>query len=487
MTHGSTSRRRTCINVLNDDSLLYIFYHCRPVLLEEDDRDNVVLEGGRWERERWWYKFTRVCRRWRHLILASPSYLGISLLCKPGTPVADMLTHSPPLPIIIDHHYVALNITAAAEDKEGILLALKHRDRVRRIRLRAFVSSLERLVVAIEGGFPTLEYLYIEPIGTPDSNWSLPSTFRAPRLRHLMLFHFDFPTGSTLPAELVTLSLQFINQSANFGANELLQKLSLMPQLETLGISFYPPLSDQDVEGHLLQTPSSVHVTLPNLRWFMFGGPLAYIKSVRHHITMPFLKVAEIITPNNPDLDDSTYFVLQFVCKTENPRFRDVRCTFLDRCVIITMYPHDGTGIPTLRMREWCENPVIGLLSIVQRFRAMGPVFSEVVLLTLEDQTSFEWNKVSNIHTYWHSLLGLFNKVRTLHIAGGDLIEGLSCSLLPENWENPINVLPDLRVFSCPQDSHVGEFCRLFIAVRRNAGHPVTLARLQTCRRISAV
>ena len=138
-----------------------------------------------------------------------------------------MLTHSPPLPIIIDYLHVVTNITA--EDKEGILLALKHRDRVRRIRLRAFVTSLERLVAAIEEGFPMLEYLYIEPMSASDLNWSLPSTFRAPRLRHLVLFYFEFPTGSTLPAGLVTLSLQFINPSANFDANELLQTLSLMP------------------------------------------------------------------------------------------------------------------------------------------------------------------------------------------------------------------------------------------------------------------
>ena len=481
MTQGSTSRRRTCIDILNDDSLLYIFYHCRPALLDESDHENlnIVLAGGRWERERWWYKFTQVCRRWRHLILASPSYLGISLVCRPGTPVADMLAHSPPLPIIIDHLYVAANITAAAEDKVGVLLALEHRNRVRRIRLRAFVPSLARLVAAIEGRFPMLEYLYIEPISAPDSNWSLPSTFRAPRLRHLILFYIGFPTGSTLPAELVTLALQLIDPSTNFSTNELLQKLSLMPQLETLGLSLYPPFFDQDVEGHLSQIPSSAHVTLPNLRWFMFAGPPAYIKSVRHRITMPSLEVAEFIIPNTPDLDYSTYFVLQFVYKTENPRFRGIWCTFLNRCVVLTMFPNEGTGMPTLHMQDRCGNPVGGLLSAVQRFRAMGPALSEVELLTLENETSSEWDHWptgSGLRSVWHELLGLFNKVKTLHVAGGELIEGLSRSLLPEGLENPIEVLPDLRVLSYPKGSRVGKSCRLFIAVRRKAGYPVTLA-----------
>jgi hypothetical protein len=47
-----------------------------------------------------------------------------------------MLAHSPPaIPLIIDHfddEYQDLT----AEDEKGIILALQHRDRVRRIRIR---------------------------------------------------------------------------------------------------------------------------------------------------------------------------------------------------------------------------------------------------------------------------------------------------------------------------------------------------------------
>ena len=396
-----------------------------------------------------------------------------------------MLTHSPPLPLIIDYLHVVTNITA--EDKEGILLALKQRDRVRRIRLRAFVISLERLVAAIEEGFPMLEYLYIEPMSASDSNWSLPSTFRAPCLRHLVLFYFEFPTGSTLPAGLVTLSLQYINPSVDFSANELLHKLSLMPQLETLGISVYPPLSDQDFEGQLLQIPLSTHVTLPSLRWFMFSSPLAFMESVLPRVTMPFLKVAAIMPSYSPNIAFPIYLPMQFVCKTEHPRFGSVTVTFHNQCVVVTMYPYEGTGMPTLRMREECRDPVAGLIFTIRHLRVMGPVFSEVLSLTLEDKTSFEWHKQYNIRIHWHEFLGFFNKVRTLHIARGDLIEVLSCSLLPEDWESPNGVLPDLAVLSCPKGSRFGELCKSFIAVRRNAGHPVTLARLQTRKRISTV
>jgi hypothetical protein len=48
------------------------------------------------------------------------------------------------------------------EDEEGIILALQHRDRVRRIRIRKPVSILQKLIIALDGEFPILEFLLIE-------------------------------------------------------------------------------------------------------------------------------------------------------------------------------------------------------------------------------------------------------------------------------------------------------------------------------------
>ena len=55
------NRRLTYIDILDDDPLLYIFYHCRPVVFKEhyDGYHSYVLEH-----EHWWYLLAQVCHRW---------------------------------------------------------------------------------------------------------------------------------------------------------------------------------------------------------------------------------------------------------------------------------------------------------------------------------------------------------------------------------------------------------------------------------------
>jgi hypothetical protein len=177
---GANGKRShgTSIHILGDDSLLKIFYHCQPALIDHDDAadDERTLEGKKWDRQRWWYILAHVCRRWRYLVLTSASDLGLCLVCTYGTPVADMLAHSPPLPLVVD--YVGQEHEVTAEDEERILLALQRRSRIRRIRLWIPASNIRKLVVAISGDFPMLEYLYIEPL---NEGVIPPVTFRAPR------------------------------------------------------------------------------------------------------------------------------------------------------------------------------------------------------------------------------------------------------------------------------------------------------------------
>jgi hypothetical protein len=180
------------IYAFNDDLLLKIIHQCRPVLSDEHEvGDNRNLEGRKWEDERWWYKLVLVCRRWHCLVLASASPLRLRLHCTYNTPIADMLTYPPTIPLIIDYGSEDRNVTA--QDEEVILLALRRHRRVCRIRLWMPAPSLRRLLATMDGKFPMLEHLYIKPLTNDDDDLALPVSFHAPHLRHFVVRNIFFP------------------------------------------------------------------------------------------------------------------------------------------------------------------------------------------------------------------------------------------------------------------------------------------------------
>ena len=345
------------IQVLDDDSILYIFYLYRPAMINGDDDDDVRIAGGRgWDRERWWYKLAHVCQRWRKIILGSPSHLGLCLVCTHGTPVTDMLAYSPPLPIAIDYFDEDWDITA--EDEEGIMLALEQQDRVRRVRLGMPVANLQKLIMAIDQEYPVLENLIILP-QTENTSMALkfPETFQAPQLRHLVLGGFSLPIGSrllTTAMGLVTLYLSISHPSAYFQPNTLLRWISLMPQLETLLVMFLFPIPNRDVERQLMRTPIMTQVILPNLRWFGFQGASTYMEAVICRTTTPLLEQLQIQFFNQ--LTFSVPRLMQFMDTTENLRFDSANFTFSSDEVYVVLYLRhpEKAKMYALSMRVYC-------------------------------------------------------------------------------------------------------------------------------------
>jgi hypothetical protein len=173
-----------------------------------------------------------VSRRWRRVILAAPSLLDLHIVCTRGVPVADMLAHSPPLPLII--FYRVGDDPMTTEDEKGVLLALSHahRYRVRRIALWMLSWELKKFVIAMDGQFPVLERLNIDSSYGPNWELILPRTFEAPNLRHIELWRVALPTQSpllTTARGLVFLRLGGILESAYFPPTFILARLSLMP------------------------------------------------------------------------------------------------------------------------------------------------------------------------------------------------------------------------------------------------------------------
>ena len=482
------------IHILDDYSLLCIFSLSRPAILDESGVDHEqIIEGGEWNRELWWYGLVQVCRRWRSIVFESASHLRLSLVCAHGTPVADMLAHSPPLPLIIDH--LELNHDITAEDEEGIILALQHRDRVRRIRLRKPVPILQKLISSLDGEFPILEYLYAMPqqYQRPllDHNMSLnfPETFRAPHLRHLLLMRFAIPIESpllTTMGNLLTLSLSLIPPSAYFHPNNLLQRISLMPQLEHLGIFFNSHFPNRDIERQLLRTRIMTRVTLPNLYHFEFQGASAYLEALLPQVTFPLLQKLQVYFFNQ--LTYSIPHLQQFMSSAGNLRFQTATLTFRADYLSMYVYPHEEAKVFALSTDFGGRHLDWQVASAAQAFHALRTVSSAVEHLSLEyarHSMPSEWNNEAD-RTQWRELLGSFVNVKTLSV-DSELVEQLSHALQPGEGESPTELLPELHELHKPDEpdepgklshSAIGappDAFSSFIDARQKAGRPVTL------------
>ncbi|KAI0268569.1 hypothetical protein BGY98DRAFT_1101433 [Russula aff. rugulosa BPL654] len=329
-----------------------------------------------------------------------------------------MLAHAPPLPLTVDY-YSEDSITA--EDENRILLALEQRHRVRHLRLTMSVQNLQKLVMAIDGEFPILEYLIMDPWTNlkEDTPLMLPETLQAPHLRHFMLGSFACPKRPRLhptATGLVTLCLVIDHQSAYFQSNILLQWISSTPQLESLQIAFSFPVPNRDVERQLTHTPITTHITLPNLRLFQFRGVSAYLEAVICRITTPRLETLEIRLFNQ--LTFSVPRLLQFM-NIVNVGFNNAEFEFKDKEVNVW-----GSFVS----------------SAAQISNALSQAFSAVEHLTLN--TSYI----------------------TLLVWDG-LVEELSRCLRLEDGELPLDLLPELQ-----------ELTYLGVAML-NSDRPVTLVR----------
>jgi hypothetical protein len=385
-----------------------------------------------------------------------------------------MLTHSPSLPLTVDY-YNEVGITA--DDEEGLLLALEQRHRIRHLRLNLPFQDLQKLVMAIDGEFPILEYLILYPSAKDNTALVLPETLQAPHLRHLMLSAFACPVRPRLhptATSIVTLYLIVDHQSAYFQPNVLLQWISFMPQLENLDIAFTFPVPTRDVERRHSHTPITTHITLPNLRLFWFRGVSAYLEAVLCRITTPRLERVQIRLFKQ--LTFSVPCLPQFMNTAVNLKFDSPVIMFKDKFVHVGTFLRGANAYPMfVSVDSWDLDWQVS--SVAQISNALSQAFSAVERLTLEhevhSQSSEEQNDVDRIE--WRNLLGSFSNVKTLRVEEG-LVEELSRCLRLEDGELPLELLPELQEVIYSGSHDAGAFAS-FIGARQNAGRPVTLVR----------
>ena len=454
--------------------LLNVFYLYRLDIPDEYHDDGDL--NGDWRGHRWWYNLAQVCRWWRYLIFASPLQLDLHLLCTNGVPIANMLAHSPPLPLTIRYHEGGRETTE--EDDEGILLALRHSDRLHYISLYLPSPKLRKFITIMDEEFPILERMYIWSRTEGDRSLVLPRTFQAPHLRHFAS-SIALPIGSpllTTTVGLVSLMLTEIPPSAYFSPNYLLTRLSLMPQLETLLIRFYSPLPNRDVERQSLNTPIMTHITLPNLRVLIFTGVSAYLEGLLNRIRAPLLALLDIQFFNQ--LTFTVPRLLQFIDTLETLSFGRVQLAFGSHSAEFKTFQLGERGGHSFIMEIKCRHLDWQVSSVVQILTALQPVLSAVEQLTLshvEHSQSPEWHNEID-PTQWRGILRPFSNLTTLHVQNS-LASRLSRSLQVDDGEPPVELLPNLKELGYSGDDARDAFIP-FIDERQVAGHPVNLTKV---------
>jgi hypothetical protein len=365
-----------------------------------------------------------------------------------------------------------------AEDEENAMLALSHRDRVHHIDLKMPAPKLRKFITAMNEEFPILERIYIDCLTEEYPSLILPQTFQAPNLRKLNLWYIALPLGSpllTAPMGLVILWLGRISRSAYFSPSYILTRISLMPQLEVLGIGFNSPLPGRNVDRQLLDNPTIAHLTLPNLRVLVFQGVSAYLEGLLARISAPVLSVLQVFFYNQ--LTFTVPRLLQFMQTSENFVFSTVQLAFTRDFVDLVADPHQEPWKRPFYLRIMCKHLDWQVASVMQILITLFPVFSVVETLTLshkEHKWSSEWhNEVDQTH--WRELLRLLSSVKTLRVQN-ELAEELSRSLHLEDGETSPQLLPNLPEIQHFDGCSVGDARTSFINGRQTTGYPVHLA-----------
>jgi hypothetical protein len=250
------------IDVLPDDVLLAIFdFYVVGTSLQKKE-----IEA--------WQVLVHVCRRWRCVVFGSPRRLNLQLVCTPGTPARETLDVWPALPLII------VKGTTPSTSVDNIVVALGHRDRVRRIDLE-ITRGLEwdKVLAAMQVPFPALTDLLLQSWNEPAV---IPDTFlggSAPRLRSLTVDYTPFPGIPNLllsATHLVDLDLSDIPHSGyiNISPEAMATCLSVLTRLHTLGLSFSVELLYTRSRQRLPPVTRSI---LPDLKRFWFKGASEYL------------------------------------------------------------------------------------------------------------------------------------------------------------------------------------------------------------------
>ena len=359
---------RISIRHLPDELLLEIFYFLRL--------------GGEyeWNHRRRWYQLLRVCRKWRYLLLESASRLKLCLLCDLKTPTAEMLQHSPPLPLIVHIERIYHDIT---QPSNNITHALQYPDRVVYISIDTWAIDRE-LLMALGKTFSALETfsLLVGLFESPDRQFlPFPENFAAPHLRTLHLNNvsiFEVPSLLTSAATtLVSLRIEQIEDFSYLSPDELVECISSMPRLEKLSIRFFASFCLADTEREFWDTQITCTV-LSNLRELAFGGDSVYLEKMLALISTPLLQSFDVAFFSQPML--AIQHISEFLSTIQDLDSRAVSVSFSDTVTITYRPAQTSDSLSCIRFGSDDETNRLNqqLATVTQICAAVGPALNTI-------------------------------------------------------------------------------------------------------------
>ena len=447
-TNGwSVGDSEATIAILPDDALLAIFFLYKEFYSSDSS---------------WWEPLVHVCRRWRHLIFASPLRLNLTLLCTSGTRTSDLLDIWPRFPI-------ALHFTPSGDLRDiidiNIVAALEHRDRITEIRFALRGPGLIRWSFRMLSPFSALTDLALWSID--DSTLVLPDLFlggSAPSLRTLLLERIAFvklPHLLSSATQLVTLRLYSVPVLPYISPVTLATCFRVMPNLRQLEIEIQVrfPLSDQP--------PLPTRVVLPSLTSLQFIGVSDYLEELLAQIDAPLLQTLSVTFC---DRDVRIPQLLRFVNCAERlgPPIR-VMVEFDFDMVLLKFMPSDSFEVAII-----CDNLAGQVSSMALGCRELLPLLARVERLDLYcDRLRPSTESVNPRH--WLEFFQPFTNLQNLYVSRkvwSQLAPALRCLTA----ESATKVLPQLRALFLEELEKFGEMwesIESFIAARWLSDQPV--------------
>jgi hypothetical protein len=385
-----------------------------------------------------------------------------------------MLSHLPPLPIVID-----IRSRDPVEIDPSVLHVILQRDRIRRIVFQAPSATSEDLIVPMNEPFPILKDLSLSSAPVPKKDTKprvLPHTYLALNLRQFTSHSTFLSKRLPLPTSgvsLVTLEFADIQTPGYFPPGGLVPQLENVPQLQELRVGCFIPTPPPLAEGESSQPPIPL-TTVPVLRRLEFCGVSACLESFLSHISAPLLERFNISLFGELT---SLPRLSHFIRTTKGLRHWFANIILNRRTVLFVV---GSSEEPSVSLHVSCSHFDSPSDSVTQVCGALVPVLSyaeKIILRSEESSLPSDWqDEVDGIA--WHDLLGPFSNVKKLYI-GHPFASGFS-RMQSDDAELVLGLLPELQELEAELgiiQAHTA-FAG-FINARQLAGRPVRLSAIR--------